>query len=146
MSLEFKMSHSENRKPLRQMFSYLLIGVLTNTTGYGLYILLTYFGNTPKLAMTALYSAGAIIGFFANRHFTFGHNGNIGNAGIRYLLAQLLGYFLNFILLSLFVDWLGFPHQVVQAIAIVVVALFLFTLSRTYVFSTRTTENGGANE
>lgn len=135
------MSHSAREKSLRQIFSYLLIGALTNLAGYGLYILLTYFGNTPKLTMTVLYSAGAIIGFFANRRFTFGHNGHIGSAGVRYLLVQLLGYLLNFLLLLLFVDWLGFAHQIVQAIAIVVVAIFLFILSRTFVFPPRTTEN-----
>ena len=135
------MNHSARRKSLRQIFSYLLIGAATNLAGYGLYILLTYFGTTPKLTMTVLYSAGAIIGFFANRRFTFGHHGHIGSSGIRYLLAQLLGYLLNFLLLLLLVDWLGFAHQVVQALAIVVVAIFLFILSRAFVFPQRTTEN-----
>lgn len=135
------MNHLARGKSLRQIFSYMLIGALTNLAGYGLYILLTYFGNTPKLTMSILYSAGAIIGFFANRRFTFGHDGHIGSAGVRYLLAQLLGYFLNFLLLMLFVDWLGFAHQIVQAIAIVVVAIFLFILSRAFVFPSRTTEN-----
>ncbi|UVL89036.1 GtrA family protein [Pseudomonas sichuanensis] len=135
------MSHTARRKPLRQIFSYLLVGALTNLSGFGLYILLTYLGSTPKWTMTVLYSAGAIIGFFANRRFTFGHDGHVGSAGVRYLIAQLLGYLLNFILLLLFVDWLGFSHQIVQAIAIVVVAVFMFILSRAFVFPPRTTES-----
>ncbi|MHC8343377.1 GtrA family protein [Pseudomonas sp. RT6P73] len=144
MSLELHMKHLTRRKSLRQIFSYMLIGALTNLAGYGLYILLTYFGNTPKITMSILYSAGAIIGFFANRRFTFGHDGHIGSAGVRYLLAQLFGYFLNFVLLVIFVDWVGFAHQIVQAIAIVVVAIFLFIVSRAFVFPPRTTENGRA--
>jgi len=37
--------------------------------------------------------------------------------------------------LLLFVDWLDFPHQIVQAIAIVVVAIFLFVVLRVFVFA-----------
>ena len=131
---------TENRA-LRQLFSYALIGVLTNLLGYALYLLLTYFWGAPKLTMTALYTVGAIIGFFANRHYTFGHDGHIGAAGVRYLFVQLLGYLLNLSLLLLFVDLLGFAHQIVQAVAIIVVAILLFVLSRLFVFAPKQTKN-----
>lgn len=129
-------------KTLRQLFSYAFIGLLTNILGYALYLLLTYFLGAPKLTMTALYSAGALISFFANRRFTFRHDGRIGVTGMRYLFAQLLGYLLNLTLLVLFVDWLGFEHQIVQAVAIVVVTIFLFVLSRFFVFAPQLAENG----
>ena len=129
-------------KTLRQLFSYALIGLLTNLLGYALYLLLTYLWGAPKLTMTTLYSAGALISFFANRRFTFRHDGRIGVAGVRYLFVQLLGYLLNLTLLVLFVDWLGFAHQVVQAVAIFVVAIFLFVLSRFFVFAPQLAENG----
>ncbi len=129
-------------KTLGQFFRYALIGLLTNLLGYALYLLLTYFGSAPKLTMTALYSVGALIGFFVNRRFTFRHDGHIGVAGIRYLMAQLLGYLLNLTLLVLFVDWLDFAHQTVQAVAIVIVAVFLFVLSRFFVFPVQPAEVG----
>ena len=128
-------------KTLRQLFRYAVIGLLTNFLGYALYLLLTYLWNFPKGTMTVLYSAGALIGFFANRRFTFCHDGSIGMAGLRYLFSQLLGYLLNLSLLVLFVDWLGFAHQLVQAIAIIVVAIFLFVLSRFFVFAPQLSEN-----
>lgn len=128
-------------RALHQLLSYALIGVLTNLLGYSIYILLTYFWGAPKLTMTALYSVGALIGFFANRRFTFRHDGRIRVAGLRYLFAQLLGYLLNLALLVLFVDCLGFAHQIVQAVAIVVVAIFLFVLSRFFVFAPQPAKN-----
>jgi len=131
---------------MQQLFTYALVGILTNLTGYALYILLTHFGCSPKLAMTALYSCGALFGFFANRRFTFRHDGHIGRAGIRYLIAQLLGYLLNLILLLVFVDWLGFAHQIIQAIAIITVAIFLFALSRFFVFATPKIGSSGVNK
>lgn len=121
-----------------------MIGLFTNLVGYLLYLLLTYLWDAPKLTMTALYSVGALTGFFANRRLTFRHHGRIGAAGVRYLVAQLSGYLLNLSLLVLFVDWLGFPHQIVQAVAIGVVALVLFALSRYFVFAPPAADQGGA--
>ena len=129
-------------KTLRQLFRYGMIGLLTNFLGYALYFFLTYLWSSPKLTMTVLYSAGALIGFFANRRFTFCHDGRIGVAGMRYMFAQLLGYLLNLSLLVLFVDRLGFAHHLVQAVAIVVVAIFLFVLLRFFVFAPQLPENG----
>lgn len=130
------------RKTLQQLFSYALIGALTNVLGYALYLLLTYLWGAPKLTMTLLYFTGASISFFSNRRFTFRHDGHIGVTGARYLLVQFAGYLLNLVLLLLFVDWLGLSHQIVQATAIVVVAIFLFVLLRFFVFTPLSSENG----
>lgn len=132
--MKAKLSQAISNISIRQIFSFVLIGVLTNLFGYGIYILLTYLGIPPKLTVTILYPIGAAIGFFANRRFTFQHNGHIGAAGIRYLIVQLLGYLLNIFMLAFFVDRLGFPHQIIEAFAIAVVAVFLFVSSRLFVF------------
>lgn len=124
------------KKNIRQFLKYALIGVFTNSMGYAVYLILTYLWGAPKLTMTALYFLGALIGFFANRRFTFHHDGSIGVAGVRYLLAYVVGYLLNLILFLVFVDWLNFPHQIVQAIAIFVLAIFLFAMLRLFVFTT----------
>ena len=123
-----------SKKTLRQFFSYALIGVLTNISGYAIYLLLTNLWGAPKITMTVLYIVGASAGFFANRRYTFRHHGSIGLAGVRYLLAQTAGYLLNLTLLLVFVDWLGVAHQIIQAIAIIVVAIFLFVVLRFFVF------------
>lgn len=124
-----------SKRTLQQFFNYALIGVLTNVLGYAIYLILTYLWGAPKLTMTALYFVGASMGFLANRRFTFRHEGGIGVTGVRYLLAQVVGYLLNLVLLLLFVDWFDFPHQIVQAIAIVIVAIFLFVVLRLFVFA-----------
>lgn len=109
--------------------------MLTNVFGYALYISLTHLWDAPKLTMTALYSVGASIGFLANRRFAFRHDGGIAVTGVRYLLVQVAGYLLNLFLLFLFVDLFGFPHQIVQGMAIIVVAIFLFVVFRVFVFA-----------
>lgn len=130
------------KEAYRQLFNYAFIGVLINGMSYSIYFIFTYLSGAHKMTMTVLYLLGASIGFLANRRFTFRHDGCIGVTGVRYMLAQMTGYLLNLALLLLFADWLDFPHQIVQAISIVVVAIFLFVVLRIFVFTPSLTETG----
>ena len=85
--------------------------------------------------MTILYCVGATIGFIGNRKLTFSHQGNVLGSGLRYLIAHSTGYLINLAILIVFVDQYGYSHQWVQAIAIVVVAGFLFLAFRFFVFT-----------
>lgn len=125
---------SNARQSISQLFRYALIGFLSNLAGYLVYLVLTYFGGTPKLTMSLLYAVGAAVGFFGNRSLTFEHEGNIINAGVRYVIAHVAGYMINLIILILFVDRLGYTHQWVQAVAIFIVAAFLFLVFKFLVF------------
>lgn len=117
-----------------QMFRYSIIGIANNLAGYFFYLLMTYMSFSPKIVMSALYATGVGIGFFANRKWTFKHKGHYFNTGARYLIAHVLGYLLNLSILVVMVDKLGYLHQWVQAIAIFIVALFLFLLFKVFVF------------
>jgi len=117
-----------------QFYRYALIGLLTNFGGYLIYLLITWLGVGPKSAMSGLYVVGAVLSFIGNRQWTFSHRGSVVSSFARFLIAHLLGYGLNLSLLLVFVDRLGYPHQWVQGAAIFVVAFFLFTSFRLYVF------------
>ncbi len=119
----------------RQLYRYVLVGALTNLAGYLFYLLLTYCGLSPKLTITLIYTSAALVGFFANRRFTFQHDGRLLSSGFRYIIAQISGYLLNLLILVLLVDRFGVAHQIAQGVAIVVVATFLFVLSRYFVFT-----------
>ena len=117
-----------------QLLSYAFVGVMSNLAGYLVYLLVTHLGAGPKFTMSALYLAGASIGFWGNRRLTFDHDDKGVAVGIRYILAHCAGYLINLGLLYLFVDRLGYTHQVVQAFAIFVVAGFLFLSFKYFVF------------
>ena len=117
-----------------QLIRYGLVGIVSNFAIYFIYLLLTYLGVEPKLAMTLVYIIGASIGFLGNRKWTFAHRGDFTSVALRYVLAHLLGYLLNFLLLFTFVDQLGYAHQLVQAVAIIIVAGFLFIVFKYFVF------------
>lgn len=101
---------------------------------YFVYLLTTYLGVEPKKAMTLLYIIGASIGFVGHRKWSFSHRGDATQAAIKYAAVHLSGYMLNLLILSIFVDRLGYAHQVVQAVAIIAVAGFLFIVFKYFVF------------
>ena len=113
---------------------YAVVGIISNLSGYFAYLLLTLISVGPKLAMTLVYVTGASVGYFGNRQWTFAHQGEFFSTLIKYGLAHCCGYLLNFIILYVFVDRMSYPHQVVQAVAIIVVAAFLFILLKYVVF------------
>jgi putative flippase GtrA len=122
---------------VKQLARYAVVGIATNLAGYLAYLLITWLGVGPKVAMTCLYLVGASASFLGNRRWTFSHRGHIGRNAVRFALAHGLGYLLNLAILVVFVDHLGLPHQLVQVAAIFAVALFLFALFRLFVFPAR---------
>ena len=125
---------TKTRESIAQLFRYALVGLLSNVAGYLVYLAFTYLGGTPKVTMTLLYGVGAAVGFFGNRSHTFEHHGSIIGAGVRYVIVHCIGYLLNLSILIVFVDKMGYAHQWVQAIAIFIVAAFLFLAFKEFVF------------
>jgi len=117
-----------------QLLKYICIGVISNATGYGIYLLLTYSGLDPKLTMTLLYVTIASISFFGNKTVTFMYDGHLLGAGARYLIAHFFGYTINLVILMVFSDHLGYNHAIVQAFAIITVAVYLFITLKFFVF------------
>lgn len=124
------------------VYRYFIVGVVSNACGYGVYLLVTRFTGSPKASISVLYAMGTAVSFFGNRQWVFQHRGKVLPTLIRYFLTYLMGYVLNYLLLFFFVDRLGYPHQLVQAIAIFVVGGCLFLMLNFVVFSRLETSNG----
>lgn len=136
-------ARSAYRKSFIQLFRYGLLGIAINLTGYLVYLLITHLGGTPKSTMSILYGIGIVLSYIGNRKLTFSHQGNVLASGFRFLLTHIFGYFINLALLIVMVDILGYDHRVIQAGAILIVALFLFFASKYYVFRESSVPGGG---
>ncbi|NRB39893.1 MAG: GtrA family protein [Pseudomonadales bacterium] len=119
---------------MRVFTRYVLVGLVTNGSGYLVFLLLTWLNVNPKIAMSALYFVGAFLGYWGNRQFTFLYQGGVLSSSARYCIAHILGYGLNLSMLIFFSDVLGYAYQWVQLVAIFIVALFLFLMSKFFVF------------
>lgn len=118
-----------------QLVRYGIVGLMSNGLGYAIFLCLTYMGIGPKQAMSLLYLSSIGFSYWGNWRWTFTHNGSLLNTSGRFLLTHTVGYLLNFLLLLLFVDRWGYPYQWVQALAIIIVALFVFTAFKFFVFT-----------
>jgi putative flippase GtrA len=125
----------ERNGTVSQLLRYAVVGLASNAAGYLVYLLLTYLGMSPKLAMTLLYGVGATVSFLGNRRYTFRQQGALFGVGGRYVIAHGLGYVINLLIQVTMVDVLGYPHQLTQAFGICVVAVFLFLVFKYFVFA-----------
>ncbi|KAB1121168.1 GtrA family protein [Neorhizobium galegae] len=116
---------------------YAFVGILMNSLGYFLYFCATQLRIEPKTAMTLIYVVGVGLNFILSRRWVFGHKGKWGATFGGYVLVYLLGYIMNYSILWFLVDRIGWGHLFVQALSIVVVAVFLFVSLRFFVFRHR---------
>jgi len=84
--------------------------------------------------MSLVYSSNCFVSFLGNKKWTFSDSTRAQKIFPRYVAIQIAGYLTNLMLLLVFYKRFGLPHQWVQLLAIVVVAIELFLLSKYYVF------------
>lgn len=123
---------------LGQVVRYGVVGALNNLLGYLIYLFITWLWLDPKIAVTLMYPIGAVTAYFGHARYSFAYyNGRTSQSIARYTIAHLIGYGANIGMLYLLSDQLGYPHQLVQAVAIVAVAGILYLLFRYFVFPHR---------
>lgn len=120
-----------------QFVRFCIAGAALNAFLYLGYLVLTGLGLTPTTAMTALYTVGVGCSFWLHQGWTFREMAARRGAYLRFGLVYLIGYGLNYGGLRLFVGALGYPHRIVQAVMVVVVAASVFALLRAVVFPAR---------
>jgi len=122
---------------LGQVVRYGVVGVLNNLLGYLIYLLVTWLWLDPKVALTLMYPIGATTAYFGHARYSFVYRGRTSHGLLRYAIAHLIGYGTNIGMLYVLSDRMGYPHQLVQAAAIFVVAGVLYLLFRYFVFPNR---------
>jgi len=118
----------------RQLSRYVIVGLASNLIIYLAYLLLTASGVGHKTAMTFLYLIGILQTFFFNKRWSFQYSGAAAPALWRYFTTYAFGYVFNLAALILLVDVLGLPHQIVQGVMIIVIAVSIFLLQKYWVF------------
>ncbi len=112
-----------------------VVGVLTAMVHYGL----LYFGvesaNLPTTIASSLgFIAAVVFNYFMHYSWTFGEPAPHGRTMRRYLVMITCGLLLNAAVMFMGEQWSSLHYLVVQALALVVVVLWNFVLSNTWVF------------
>lgn len=117
-----------------QFIRYILVGLGLNASLYAAYLLLTWRALGSEAAMTVTFSLGVLLTFLAHRKITFRHQGDKFVALRRFLVCYAFLYSINFLALWYVSGKMRLPHQIVQATAIIVLALLAFTAQKFWIF------------
>ena len=120
-----------------QVVRYGVVGILNNLLSYFIYILITWPWLDPKVAVVMMCPVSAVMAYHGHSRYSFAGHSGASYKPLRYFIAHLVGYGANLAILVVFYDWFGFPHQLVQAAAIVFVAGVLYLMFRYFVFTSR---------
>lgn len=118
-----------------QALRFVAVGAVSNIFLYMMYIFLTRIGLGHKTAMILLFVVGAAQNFTFNKRWVFRCEGLMRTALLKYITIYMLAFIINLASLFVLVDIYSYPHQIVQAIMIVGIALMLFLLQKFWVFS-----------
>jgi len=127
----------------KEFIRYVVVGVGTNAGGYLLYILFTSLGISPIVTISIGYPMQIGLSFFLNKTWSFSYKGHLSVTSVRYLVAYVVCYLSNVLVLAYFNSYLGYSHLVVQAFAIVGFALLLFLAQKYWVFRSRSVSMTG---
>ncbi|WP_392538301.1 GtrA family protein [Legionella sp. 227] len=122
---------------LIQFIRFGTVGLITNIIGYSFFLGLTWVGINPKVVITILFFFNLTFSFFSNRRWVFANHQNqkFNRVTIvRFIIAYLTGYLINLALLIECVDRLGYSPQLVQLIAIALIAIYFFFVLKLLVF------------
>lgn len=121
----------------KQFIRYAAVGVAANICGYLLFALFTELGVSPVLTISIFYPVHIGLAFYFNKKWSFRFQGHLSSSAVRYLIAYAGCYVLNVSMLKFFNGFLGYSHLIVQAAAIVIIAMLLFLAQKFWVFSKR---------
>jgi putative flippase GtrA len=114
---------------------YIGSGAFNTLVGFAVIFVAMWAGFSPSAANISGYSAGFILGFILSKKIVFRSNGNFVKESVRYLIAFLGAFALNFIVLHIALDKLKLAAILAQIVAAIVYTLVMYALTRFYVFS-----------
>jgi putative flippase GtrA len=118
-----------------QVSRYSLVGILnTLATLLVIYGLKAGFGADDYWANAAGYGGGLIMSFHLNRAYTFGHDGAVSGAAVRFLVAFAICYAINLAVVVVLVDGLGVNGYLAQSCGMASFTISFYILLRMQVF------------
>jgi putative flippase GtrA len=119
----------------RPLGRFLGVGAANTLIGLGvIYACKRLLGFGDVLANVSGYAVGLMIGFLLNRHWTFGHTGNVRVAALRFLAVFGVAYSVNLLCVLLAIRAAGIDDYVSQAIGILPYTAIFYLGSRLYAF------------
>lgn len=116
---------------------YLGSGAVNTLVGIAVIFVLMWLHISPFIANVAGYAVGFIFGFMLTKKYVFRSNGHFLAESIRYLIAFIVSFLFNFLVLHYSINILKFPAASAQLAAAAGYTLLMYILTRVFVFKTK---------
>ena len=123
---------------LRQLASFVVIGVLATAAHYSVLVLLVQLAHKPPVPATLLgYCLGGIISYGLNRRHTFKSGKRHREAVLRFVAVAAVGFLATALMMTLAVDWRHLPYLPAQIVVTGLVTIWSYAASRWWTFAER---------
>ena len=126
---------------IREVISYLIIGVLTTIVSLvSYYLLTTYILNPDKpielqIANVLSWILSVTFAYFTNRKYVFRSNDkNVLKEGMKFYSARLLTLFMDMLIMFVFVSLMCINYKIIKLLSQVVVVIANYVISKFMVF------------
>lgn len=111
-------------------------GIINTVVGFIIIFSAMALGFSPMLSNVAGYAVGFTLGFVLSKKFVFRSNGHFVAESVRYLIAFVISFLFNLLVLRLALIYLNFHAIVAQITAAMSYTLLMYILIRLFVFGT----------
>ncbi|HHJ34345.1 MAG TPA: GtrA family protein [Gammaproteobacteria bacterium] len=112
-------------------------GVINTVVGFLVILSAMAMGVSPVFSNVAGYAVGFVSGFVLSKKFVFRSNGHFVTESIRYLIAFIVSFLSNLLILHLALTYLYLHPVISQICAAVVYTALMYILTRFFVFDIR---------
>jgi putative flippase GtrA len=123
---------SEWRKEAAYLTRYAGSGVINTIVGFIVIFSAMALGVSPLISNVAGYAVGFVLGFVLSKKFVFRSNGHFVAESVRYLLAFVISFLFNLLILRLALSYIN--AVVSQVVAAASYTLLMYILTRLFVF------------
>lgn len=117
---------------------YALAGIMNTIVGLVSIWALLRSGVSPILANLLGYLLGLTVSFVASKKFVFRTRGRVTKEGVSFVIAFLISYSFNLLVLYVCYAWAGLEVMLAQVIAMLSYIVCMYLLQRFVVFYTDT--------
>lgn len=110
-------------------------GLVNTIVGFAVILSAMALNFSPIVANVAGYAVGFILGFVLSKKFVFRSDGRFVSESIRYLLAFVISFLLNLLVLHIALNNLNFNALASQVVAAISYTIFMYILTRFFVFN-----------
>lgn len=127
---------SDWRKEATYLTRYAGSGIVNTIVGFIVIFSAMALGFSPMVSNVVGYAVGFTLGFVLSKKFVFRSNGHFVAESVRYLVAFVISFLFNLLVLRLALVYLNFNAVTSQVAAAVSYTVLMYILTRLFVFDT----------